>query len=404
MKQIILTSAFLVLSALNMVAQSDVNQYVATWSTAIQLVEPHNMPPSPFLNGNSLRQIVQVSIEGKEVVLKLSNEYNKENTEIVGVELACASTAGSSADVEEKSSVSVTFGGNKGITMTPGQAIDSDPVKFKLTSRMNVAITIHFGECSVKTISGHPGSRTTSYIAEGNTSDFTSATKTDHWYYINSLLVPSRKKNCSIAVLGNSITDGRGTTTNGQNRWTDILSKRLLQNKKTKNISVLNKGLGGNCVLFGGLGPTGNSRFERDVLNQEGVKYAIIFEGVNDIGGSRNGMDTANRLIDSFKAMIEKAHAKGIKIFGATIMPIKGNGYYNEDREKGRQYVNNWIRTTDLFDGFIDFDAVMSDPEHPDQLNPAYLFENDYLHPNADGYLRMGESIDLDLFTKLFVK
>lgn len=379
-------------------AKSDKEQMVATWTTAIQKVEPHNLAPAPYLEGNSLRQIVEVSFGGKEVALKLSNEYNTEETEILGVELAKALSQGENASIDDGTVTAVTFGGKKSVTMKPGEVIVSDPVKFCLTPRMDVAITIHFGKASQKDVTGHPGSRTSSYIAKGNTNDFSSAVETAHWYYINSLLVKGAKGHGAIAAIGNSITDGRGTTTNKQNRWTDILSARLLKEKKTKKLSVLNLGLGGNCVLRGGLGPTANSRYERDVLNQEGVKYAIVFEGVNDLGGSRDGVATANSLIESYKAMIEKAHEKGIKIYGGTIMPFKGNGYYNESREKGRQMVNEWIRTSGEFDGVIDFDAVMRDPEQTDRLNPAFLFENDWLHPNADGYRTMGEAIDLKMF------
>lgn len=379
-------------------AKSDKEQMVATWTTAIQKVEPHNLAPAPYLEGNSLRQIVEVSFGGKEVALKLSNEYNTEETEILGVELAKALSQGENASIDDGTMTAVTFGGKKSVTMKPGEVIVSDPVKFRLTPRMDVAITIHFGKASQKDVTGHPGSRTSSYIAKGNTNDFSSAVETAHWYYINSLLVKGAKGHGAIAAIGNSITDGRGTTTNKQNRWTDILSARLLKEKKTKKLSVLNLGLGGNCVLRGGLGPTANSRYERDVLNQEGVKYAIVFEGVNDLGGSRDGVATANSLIESYKAMIEKAHEKGIKIYGGTIMPFKGNGYYNESREKGRQMVNEWIRTSGEFDGVIDFDAVMRDPEQTDRLNPAFLFENDWLHPNADGYRTMGEAIDLKMF------
>ena len=386
--------------ALTLSAKSDKNQVVATWTTAIQKVEPHNLAPAPYLAGNSLRQIVEVSFGGKEVSLKLSNEYNTEETEIVGVELARALSKGGSAEIDESTVTALTFGGKKGVTMKPGEVIVSDPVKFRLTPRMDVAITIHFGKVSQKDVTGHPGSRTSSYIAKGNTNDFSGAVETAHWYYINSLLVKAGKGYGAIAAIGNSITDGRGTTTNGQDRWTDVLSERLLKNKKTKKLSVLNLGLGGNCVLRGGLGPTANSRYDRDVLNQEGVKYAIVFEGVNDLGGSRDGVATANSLIESYKVMIRKAHEKGIKIYGGTIMPFKGNGYYNESREKGRQMVNEWIRTSGEFDGVIDFDAATRDAEQPDRLNPDFLFENDWLHPNASGYRTMGEAIDLKLFEK----
>ena len=401
MRKNVLLMVAMMMAAMTLSAKNEKLQYVATWTTAIQKVEPHNLAPEPGLSGNSLRQIVEISFGGKEVALKLSNEFNTEETEILGVELAEANTQGSSWHISTSTSTPLTFNGLRGVTMKPGEVIVSDPAAFKMKPRMNVAITIHFGKASNTDVTGHPGSRTSSYIAKGDTKDFRGAKETAHWYYINSLLVVTPQgKNGAIAAIGNSITDGRGTTTNGQNRWTDVLSKRLLKNKKTKNLSVLNLGLGGNCVLRGGLGPTANNRYQRDVLKQEGVKYAIVFEGVNDLGGSRDGEATAKELIESFKKMIGLAHEKGIKIYGATIMPFKGNGYYNESREKGRQMVNEWIRTSGEYDGVIDFDAYTRDPEQPDRLNPAFLFENDWLHPNASGYQKMGESIDLNLFTE----
>ncbi len=372
--------------------------FVATWATAMQKVEPGNLPPEPFLEENSLRQIIEVSIGGDVVALKLSNEYNTDATEIVGVEIAEALTKGSSPAVDESSSVQLTFGGERKLSMKSGESVVSDPVRFHLTPRMNVAITIHFGKTSKTDITGHPGSRTTSYIATGNTNDFSVAATMDHWCYISGLLVEADADCGAIAVIGNSITDGRGTTVNGQNRWTDILSERLLSDGKLNRLSVLNLGLGGNCVLSGGLGPVANSRFERDVLNQEGLKYVIVFEGVNDLGTSDNPMCTADSLIESFKLMIGKAHAKRKKIYGATIMPFKGNKYYTADREKARQCVNKWIRTSGAYDGVIDFDSVMSDADDHSRLNPRFLYEEDWLHPNAQGYRVMGESIDLGLF------
>ena len=400
MRKSILLMVAMMMASMTLSAKNDKLQYVATWTTAIQKVEPHNLAPAPYLSGNSLRQIVEVSFGGKEVALKLSNEFNTEETEILGVELAEAESQGAKSGIIGKSTP-LTFKGQRGVTMKPGEVIVSDLVPFKMKPRMNVAITIHFGKASQTDVTGHPGSRTSSYIAKGDTKDFSGAVETAHWYYINSLLVAVPKgKFASIAAIGNSITDGRGTTTNGQNRWTDILSKRLLQNKKTKNLSVLNLGLGGNCGLRGGLGPTANSRYERDVLTQEGVKYAIEREGVNALGGSRDGEATAKQLIESFQKMIRLAHEKGIKIYGGTIMPFKGNNYYNESREKGRQMVNEWIRTSGEYDGVVDFDEAMRDPEQPDRLNPAFLFENDWLHPNASGYQAMGDAIDLGLFTK----
>ncbi len=374
--------------------------WVGTWGTAPQLVERHNNPPSPGLENNSLRQIVQVSMGGKMVRLKLTNEFSQNATEIKAIELAIAKTAGSSSEIDEASTVSLTFDGQTSVTIPAGGKVVSDPVKFKIKDRENVAITIHYGSASSTSVSGHPGSRTTSYLEAGNTTDFSKATKTDHWYNILALEVEAPKKAGAIAILGNSITDGRGSTTNQQNRWADVLSRRLLANKATRRIGVLNMGIGGNCVLGGGLGPAAVNRYQRDLFSQEGVKWIILFEAVNDLGYTRNGEQTANRIIDVYKRIIREAHQKGIRVIGATITPFKGNNYYTEDHEKGRSTINQWIRTTKMLDGTIDFDQAVRNPQETIAMQQQFLFENDWLHLNAKGYETMGSCIDLNLFTK----
>ena len=373
--------------------------WVGTWGTAPQLVERHNNPPLPGLANNSLRQIVQVSIGGKKVRLKLTNEFSQEATVIRAVELAIAKTAGSSSEIDEKSTVSLTFDGKASVEIPAGGKVVSDPVNFKIGPRENVAITIHYGASSTS-VSGHPGSRTTSYLKAGNTTDFTDAVKTDHWYNIQALEVDAPKKAGAVAILGNSITDGRGSTTNEQNRWADVLSRRLSGSKATRQVGVLNMGIGGNCVLGGGLGPAAVNRYQRDLFGQEGVKWIILFEAVNDLGYARNGEQTAQRIIDVYKQIIREAHQKGIRVFGATITPFKGNNYYSDHHEKGRQIINEWIRTTKMLDGVIDFDQAVSNPQDREAMQQQFLFENDWLHLNAQGYETMGNCIDLNLFTK----
>ena len=396
MKKIALVFACLLTGGMAL-AQS---HWVGTWGTAPQLVENNNNPPSPGLGNNSLRQIVQVSIGGERVRLKLTNEFSTGSTQIKAVELAIAKTAGSSSEIDESSTVSLTFNGQAGVTMpAKGKAV-SDPVDFKIGPRENVAITIHYGSASSTSVSGHPGSRTTSYLKSGNTTNFSNATKTDHWYNILALEVEAPEEAGAVAILGNSITDGRGSTTNQQNRWADVLSRRLLANEPTSQIGVLNMGIGGNCVLGGGLGPSASSRYQRDLLGQEGVKWIILFEAVNDLGGAQNGVQTAKRIIDVYKQIIREAHEKGIYVFGGTITPFKGNGYYSADHEKGRSTINQWIRTTKMLDGVIDFDEAVRNPQNPEAMQSQFLFENDWLHLNAKGYETMGGCIDLSLFTK----
>lgn len=396
-KRLLLTACAALLSSVQLLAQ----RWVGTWATAEMLVESHNQPPSPGLSGNSFRQIVQVSIGGETIRLKLSNEFSNGTTEIKSVDIAIAKSAGASSDIEESTKKTFTFNGSQSVTMSAKGMVTSDPLSFHLNPRDNVALTVHYGSCNNNNITGHPSSRTTSYLVSGNTSNFTNAVKTEHWYNICGLDVQTTDPTtCSIAVLGNSITDGRGSTTNGQNRWPDVLSKQLLANNATKNIGVLNFGIGGNCVVAGGLGPAASQRYARDLF-QEGVKYIILYEGINDLGYAGNGVTTANNIIKIFKQIISEAHQRGIWVYVSTITPFKGNSYYTTDHEAGRQAFNKWVReSTNEFDGVIDFDAIVRSTSDPEQMNSSFLFENDYLHLNANGYKLMGESIDISLFTR----
>lgn len=373
--------------------------WVGTWATAQMLVEPNNMPPAPGLADNTLRQIIRVSIGGERLRLRFSNIFSDQPTILKSVRVANV-TEGSTIDGNTQKTLS--FNGNSGLTLSPGQEVFSDAFDYDLQPGQLLAITIHYGTVSPKT-SGHPGSRTTSYILSGdnlNNVSFSGAVKTDHWYSIMGVDVNVAKKSANIVCLGNSITDGRGSGTNKQNRWTDILSARLSVNKNTEHIGVLNLGIGGNCVIRGGLGPTALNRFDRDVLSQAGTKWLILLEGVNDIGGIKRPEDApvrAQELIDAYKVMIDKAHAKGIKVYGCTILPF-GKSFYDEPyRQEARDIVNAWIRSNNGFDAIIDFDKAMaSEPGSKTIL--SNMHDGDFLHPNELGYRRMGEAIDLDLF------
>jgi lysophospholipase L1-like esterase len=357
------------------------------------------MPPAPGLTDNTLRQIIRVSIGGKRLRLRFSNIFSDQPTVLKSVIIANVVDAPS---IDAGTQKRLTFKGNSEITLSPEQEVFSDALDFALQPGQLLAITIHYGTASQKT-SGHPGSRTTSYILEGdnlNNASFSGAVKTDHWYSIMGVDVIAPKKSASIVCLGNSITDGRSSGTNKQNRWTDILSARLLANKSTEHIGVLNLGIGGNCVVRGGLGPTALDRFDRDVLSQAGTKWLILLEGVNDIGGIKRAEDApvrAQELIDAYKVMIDKAHTKGIKVYGCTILPFEKSFYDAPYRQDARDIVNAWIRNSGSFDAVIDFDKEMASAPGSKTIL-SNMHDGDFLHPNELGYKRMGETIDLGLF------
>ncbi len=374
-------------------------QWVGSWATAPQLVEPHNLPPEPGLSHNTLRQVVRVSLGGECLRVRFSNEFSPDSVHILSANIGL-SQGGSAVDTT--TITPLTFGGARGIVMQPDAVITSDAVPFSLAPRTDVAITVHFGATSPD-VTGHPGSRTTSYIAMGNAAlaaEFDSAATADRWYVINGIDVKAPETAATVAILGNSITDGRGSGTNKQNRWPDILSERLMENAGTEGVGVLNMGIGGNCVLKFCLGPAAVDRFDRDVLKQANVRWLIILEGTNDIGQIRSA-DEAGEVAENLKAaytqMAEKAREAGIKVYGGTIPPMGKSFYYQDYREVARQDVNEWIRSGGVFDAVIDFDKAIRDPENPELILPE-LHTGDFLHPNEKGYEVMGETVDLRLF------
>ncbi|QQS06898.1 MAG: SGNH/GDSL hydrolase family protein [Fibrobacterota bacterium] len=371
-------------------AQSD-NHWVATWSAAPYLVESANMPPSPGLTNNTLRQVVRVSIGGDTLRLKLTNVNNTQATELKAVNIAVSSGG---SKIEAATLKSLKFNGSASASLAAGASVTSDPIAFPLTPSMRVAITILYGATS-SNMTGHVGSRTNSYIVSGDkvtATELTGSVSTPHWYSINTIDVRTPQAAQAVGIIGNSITDGYGLTPDLQNRWTDIFSERLLANEKTKNVAVLNMGIGATTVL-GTAQTAGVTRFQRDILDQQGIGWVIIFHGVNDIGSSN--ASSAN-LIAGLKQMASAAKAKGLKVYGGTILPFNGNSYYSAAHETVRKEVNYFIRHDAVYDGVIDFDKTMRNPSDTTRLQAAV--NNDWLHPSTAGYKVMGESIDLKLF------
>ncbi|MGW4637111.1 SGNH/GDSL hydrolase family protein [Sphaerisporangium sp. NPDC004334] len=296
----------------------------------------------------------------------------------------------------------VTFSGRPGVSIPVGAQAVSDPLDLAVTPRSNLTVTIYLAQGQASTnITSHPGSRTTSYMVSGDRvadQSLSGATATDHWYFLSGVEVWSPARTVGVVMLGDSLTDGRGSTTNGNNRWPDQLLDRLQTQPATQNIAVLNQAAGGNRVLNDGLGPNALARLDRDVLAQSGVMWLVVFEGVNDIGGA-GATQAAADLIAAYEQIITRAHAKDIRVFGGTITAFGGNGYDDAQglQENTRQTVNRWIRTSGRFDAVIDFDQATRDPANPRRLLPAYD-TGDHLHLNPAGYRAIADAVPAGLF------
>ena len=370
--------------------------WVGTWTGAPQLTETANNPPAA-LTGSVLRQVVRVTLGGSQIRVRFSNEFGNGNVVINAAHVAVCKANPMDSTIDTATDKALAFSGMASVTIAQSQAVWSDPVDFTVAGLSNLSVTVAFGSVP-SNVTGHPGSRTTSYEQTGSTTvnaaNMTSAMKADHWYILSGVDVMADASAKGMVILGDSITDGRGSTTNANDRWPDDLAKRLQNNAATAKVSVMNQGIGGNAVTSGGLGPTAQARYMRDVLNQSGVKYIVIFEGVNDLGGGA----TASSITTIFDSFITMAHSKGLLIYGATITPFGSNSYYSAGNETNRQSVNTYVRGT-KFDGFIDFDAAVKDTSNPPKLQAAYD-SGDGLHLSPAGYQKMADTIDLTLFTR----
>lgn len=378
-------------------------RWVNTWTSMPQLTEPHNMPPPPFtqdglvLANATLRQTVRVTVGGRRMRLRFSNAFGGTVLPITAVTVALPKDgrAGVSA-VQPGTTRRVTFSGRSSVDVPKGALVVSDPLDFALAPGTNLTVTTYLaaGQAS-NDITSHPGSRTTSHLLAGNhveSADLAGATATDHWYFLSGVEVLSTAS--ALVVIGDSLTDGRGSTTNGNDRWPDRLFDRL------REPAVLNQAAGGNRVLNDGLGPNVLARLDRDLIAQSGVRWLILFEGINDIGTAPSTeaaqKQVADDLIAAYQQVLERAHAHDIKVYGATITPF-GASFYDEGfREETRQTVNRWIRSR-RFDAVIDFDAAVRDPANPRQLLPA-ADVGDHLHLNPAGYRMLAEAVPVKLF------
>ncbi|MET9633318.1 SGNH/GDSL hydrolase family protein [Lentzea sp. NPDC006480] len=380
-------------------------RWVHTWTSMPQLCEPGNMPPPPFtqdgvvLADATLRQTIRVTAGGRRMRLWFSNAFGGAVLPITAVTVALPADgrAGVSA-IQPATRRRVTFNGRSSADIPKGALIVSDPLDFALKPGSNLTVTAYLarGQAS-NDITSHPGSRTTSHLLAGNHTeavDLPGATRADHWYFLSGIEVLSAVP--AVVVIGDSLTDGRGSTTNGNDRWPDQLFDRV-----RGEVAVLNQAAGGNRVLNDGLGPNVLARLDRDLLAQSGVRWLILFEGVNDIGTAATTeaaqKQVADDLIRAYQQIVERAHAHDIEVFGATLTPF-GTSFYDEGfREEARQTVNRWIRTSKRFDAVLDFDAAVRDPASPRRLLPA-ADVGDHLHLTPAGYRLLAQAVPLRLF------
>jgi lysophospholipase L1-like esterase len=374
---------------------------VGTWTASPYQVPAGNMPPAPLSN-SVLRQVVHVSLGGSQIRVQFSNLVGNGPVTINSAHVAlCNAAPAVDSTIDTTTDKALAFSGKASVTIPAGMEIWSDSLAFTVGALGNVSITVAFGSVP-STLTGHAGSRTTSYQQTNSTNvsaaSMTSAQTVVSWYYISGMEVMASTSAKAIVAIGDSLTDGRGTDNDKNNRWTDDLEARLQANAGTTNVAMMNQGIGATN-LVGATGTSAQARFARDVLGQAGVRYVIVFDGVNDIGG---GASFAS-MMPVYTSLISQAHAKGLLIYGATITPFGTNSYYTAAHEAVRQQVNTFIKsTTSGFDGFLDFDAAVTNNGNPPALQTQYdtWAQTDGLHLNPAGYQALANSVSLALFTK----
>ncbi len=387
------------------IASQAQQNWVGSWAASQQLTESQNSISAEDLTNATLRQIVHLTIGGAELRLHLSNRYGSAPLHIASVHVARPLSSDSSKIVPG-SDQALVFSGQPDVTIPAGADYLSDPVKYAAAALSDLAITIHLEMLPIDQ-TGHPGSRATSYLVHGDqvaAGQLQDARQIEHWYFIAGIDILAPTSAVSAVTLGDSITDGHGATTNRNDRWPDLLARRLQAVPQGRTTAVLNQGIGGNRLLLDGLGPNALARFNDDVIAQAGVHSLIVLEGTNDIGMlGRTGQATpteheqlVNDIIGAYRQIIERAHAHGINVAGCTILPFMGSDFYHPGpaSEADRQKVNRWIRTAGNFDAVIDFDQVMRDPANPARLLPKFD-SGDHLHPSPAGYAAMADAVPL---------
>lgn len=369
-------------------------EWLPSWATTIQNTEPSNLPP-PLAN-TTLRQFVWPTFSGGEIRVQLSNEKGIDPVVINKVHIAMAGSG--QGQIDASTDAEFSFQGRADVSIPAGETVWSDALDFPLRELKLTAVSIHFSSVPAQ-ITGHPGARTTSYIASGDavsSASLSNAQTRDRWYFIDTIEVRARPDAFAVCVLGDSITDGYGVL-NEFARWPDFLTLAIKADATIKDkVSVINAGMGANSLLYGnGNQDSGLVRFQRDCIGRPKVKWAIVLHGVNDIGG-KSDMTLVNKVTEAYQRIIDQGHEAGILVYGCPITPFEGHSYAEGSALTLRSQINDWVRTSNAFDAVVDLAEAVADPANEDKLWASY--SNDKLHPNKAGYEAMGHAVDLSLF------
>jgi lysophospholipase L1-like esterase len=386
--------------------------WVSAWSAAMHAPLPFpGIPPSPVFENQTVRMVVRPTIGGTRVRIRLSNAFGTTALKIAAAHIALASK---DAKIISDSDLALTFSGKPSVTIPPGAPVLSDAVDLKVPQFAEIAVSIFLPEKTPASTVHFWGQHTT-YVSEvgdfSGKADIPNPTAKTSWYWLADVELWTSGQTAATLTLGDSITDGVGATQGDYTDWPDLLANRLAGEQGAPGLAVVNEGIGGNRMLHDGAGVNTLARLDRDVLAQPGIINLIVLEGINDIGWPHmkpklpNGtamkdapfageLVSTQELIMGLQQIIERAHQHGIRVFGATLLPYEGADYYSDDGEATRQAVNQWIRSGGAFDGVVDFDTAVRDPNHPSQFREGY-HSGDHLHPSATGYKAMADAVDL---------
>jgi lysophospholipase L1-like esterase len=394
------------------------NAWIATWAASPQSAAPN--PKQPLLNieDQTVRERVRVSIGGAQMCIRLSNEYGSAPL-LIGS--ATVAVPNDSTSVRPGSIKTVTFEGHNSVIIPAGAPVLSDPVAFPVASGTEISISLYFPARIATPTLHHLALKRAVVSQHGDQTraeKIEAGTVSQSSILVSAVLVPVQPSQRLIVAFGDSVTDGDGSTLDADHNWPSDLIRRLGKTPEGSKVAVVNEGIAGNRLLndcflasAGCFGVSALARFDRDALAVPGVTHIVLLEGINDIGfpGAKLGggylanpedVPAPEDLINAYRQLISRAHAHGVKLMGATITPFEGvdvPGYYSESKEALRQAINKWIRSSGSFDGVIDFDAVLRDPDRPSRLLPRFASE-DHLHPNDVGYQALADAIDLALF------